>query len=224
MNSSQQYHIAGDVEFDGFRKKSEDEDGWEEVFKNEETRVTTKKSADAAIYPVRVTTVFKTIESTTLYDILHDHEYRAVWDTNMIEGKVIELLDPRNEIGYYSCRTPMGISNRDFLNQRSWRAQPHTGEWIIMNHSVAHSACPENPNFVRAQSICTGYLILKRDDGGCKFTYFTQSDPKGWIPAWVMNNITSTFAPKMVEKLEAAARAYPEWKAKHNPNHKPWLQ
>jgi hypothetical protein len=66
----------------------------------------------------------------------------------MIEGKVIEILDTHNEgtlvstlhlliwiltpliflVGYYSAKMPTGITNRDFCNQRAWRASKDKGK------------------------------------------------------------------------------------------------
>jgi hypothetical protein len=57
----------------------------------------TDNATNAPAYPVQ-------LKPETLYDTLHDAEYRAVWDENMIEGKVIQQLDDWNEVGYYSAR------------------------------------------------------------------------------------------------------------------------
>jgi hypothetical protein len=70
------------------------------------------------------------------------------------------------------------VSNRDFVNQRSWRVTDNK-EFIIMNHSVVHPKQPEKKGFVRANSIMTGYLVRVREDGGCTLTYLTQTDPRG---------------------------------------------
>jgi len=92
-----------------------------------------------------------------------------------------------------------------------------------MNHSVEHPDHPEKKGFVRARSILTGYLILRRAEGGSRFIYYSQSDPKGWIPTWVINSLLTSFAPKAVDTMHEAALGYKPWKSEHNPDQKPWL-
>jgi hypothetical protein len=76
----------------------------------------------------------------------------------------------------------------------------------------------------RANSIMTGYLVCVRPEGGCTLTYLTQTDPKGWIPGWLTNTVTKTFAPKLIARLEKACKGYKEWKGKHNPDKFPWRE
>eukprot|EP01103_Thecamoeba_quadrilineata_P004043 TRINITY_DN13778_c0_g1_i1.p1 TRINITY_DN13778_c0_g1~~TRINITY_DN13778_c0_g1_i1.p1 ORF type:complete len:238 (+),score=28.70 TRINITY_DN13778_c0_g1_i1:54-716(+) len=218
------FPIASDKDFDDFRKHCEDETGWEDYKTGRANMRVSKKYTNDKIFPVRVVTIFSDLAPEVLYDVLHDHEYRKVWDTQMIEGKVIELLDSRNEVGYYSAKGVLVIANRDFVNQRSWRHNAEKGEWTIINHSVSHPQYPDMSGFVRAKSIKTGYLILRNEGGGSRFIYYTQSDPMGWIPGWAINQLMTTFAPKMVDTLYKAASDYTKWKNEHNPTHKPWLQ
>eukprot|EP01100_Stratorugosa_tubuloviscum_P016104 TRINITY_DN9_c0_g1_i1.p1 TRINITY_DN9_c0_g1~~TRINITY_DN9_c0_g1_i1.p1 ORF type:complete len:225 (-),score=111.87 TRINITY_DN9_c0_g1_i1:372-1046(-) len=222
MAAKPQYQLATDSDFDNFIRECESADGWEEVLNNPPARVCRKKSSNSAINILRVATVFPNLNPEILYDVLHDHQYRTTWDTNMIEGRVVEQLDHHNEIGYYAARSPPGVSNRDFLNQRSWRPRPETGEYVIFNHSVTHPECPERGDFVRAQSLLTGYLIRRTSSGGSSFTYMTQSDPKGWIPAWVINSLMTKLGPKLLDNLFNAATQYEAWKSQNNPTHKPW--
>jgi len=215
------YKLATDADFDAFINQCDNHDGWTVVVDKADLRVWEKKSDLSPINIVKLHATFATLDPDSLYDTLHDPDYRAVWDENMVEGVNIEQLDPTNDVGYYSAKAPPTVTNRDFCNQRSWRAREGP-EYIIMNHTVTHPKCPEKKNFVRANSICTGYLIRARREGGCTLSYMTQTDPKGWIPAWLVNKVTTSFAPKIVDKLLNASANYNAWKAKHSPEEKPW--
>eukprot|EP01118_Nematostelium_gracile_P002690 TRINITY_DN1292_c0_g1_i1.p2 TRINITY_DN1292_c0_g1~~TRINITY_DN1292_c0_g1_i1.p2 ORF type:complete len:141 (-),score=35.11 TRINITY_DN1292_c0_g1_i1:60-482(-) len=140
----------------------------------------------------------------------------------MIEGFLIEQIDKNNDVGYYSAKAPFGISSRDFVNQRCWRVKG--GDHVIMNHSVKHKDQPEKKGFVRAFSHRTGYLVRTRPEGGCFLIYVTHTDPKGWIPHTLVNKVTTTFAPKIVERIAKAAQGYTEWKNKNNPEKRPWRE
>ena len=39
----------------------------------------------------------------------------------------------------------------------------------------------------------------------------------------MVNSTASTFAPKVIENISRVSAAYDEWKAKNNPDVKPWL-
>ena len=45
----------------------------------------------------------KDIAASTLYDVLHDPEYRRTWDAHMLESYELCCLNPNNDIGYYAC-------------------------------------------------------------------------------------------------------------------------
>lgn len=44
----------------------------------------------------------------TLYDVLHDIEYRKKWDTNVIETFDIGKLTVNSDVGYYACEEGAG--------------------------------------------------------------------------------------------------------------------
>ena len=58
------------------------------------------------------------IHPETLFNCLHDANYRKVWDDKMIAGYNICQLDARNDIGYYAAKPHWMIANRDFCNMR----------------------------------------------------------------------------------------------------------
>lgn len=214
--------IATNEDFEVFKEACSKDDGFEQKFDKNGITIWSKEIKDSSINLVKMRCTFDGIPPETIYDVLHDPDYRKTWDDHMIEGFEIERLDSNNDVGYYSAKFPTPISNRDFCNERSWRVTE--GEWIIMNHTVRHPKMPEKKGFVRANSILTGYY-LRYDESktGTVLVYLTQTDLKGWIPAWLINKATSTLAPGIGDKLRIVCKEYPAWKAKNKPDHKPWL-
>ena len=48
-------------------------------------------------------------------------------------------------------------------------------------------------------------------------------DITGKVPAWLVNRASQIVAPKMAGRIHKVARAYPAWKEKNRPHHKPWI-
>jgi len=219
------YRPVTDAECDDFVNFADSTgDQWRECYQSKDGKVKVwdQKSQESAINIVKLIAQLE-VDALVLYDVLHDPDYRLEWDENMVEGYLIEQLDATNDVGYYSAKSPVAlVKGRDFVNQRSWRVKEST-EYLIFNHSVVHPKKPVDHNFVRANSIRSGYLVRRGPTPtGSTLTYITQADPRGWIPAALINSLTTRFAPKLIHKLEEAAKRYPEWKAKHEPDRYPW--
>lgn len=184
---------------------------WTTCVDKDQLKVWKRPDAKAPINLVRLWFVIPEVPPDVLYAMLNDHAYRKVWDENMIEGKVVEMLTEVDEVGYYAAKAPSPLSDRDFCTHRTFRAFPEKKEWVIFNRSVEHPAMPVDPNYVRGHSFNTGY-VMREHELGSEMHYITQSDPKGWIPKWVTNSVTSTIAPRIVEKMIDAGQKYADWK------------
>lgn len=55
--------------------------------------------------PPQMRIVCKDLPAETLYDVLHDINYRKKWDSNMIETYDIGRLTVNADVGYYSCKS-----------------------------------------------------------------------------------------------------------------------
>lgn len=49
------------------------------------------------------------VPAETLYDVLHDIEYRKKWDSNVIETFDIARLTVNADVGYYSCEQAQAL-------------------------------------------------------------------------------------------------------------------
>lgn len=214
--------IADDRDFDRLRRLCDKHDGWKIEYSKRQTTVWTRPTDQSAFKMIKLHTAYKDVTASLLFDVVMDPGYRKRWDVYMLESYDIGCLNPNNDVGYYAVRSPPPLRNRDFVLQRSWLETKK--EIMVLNHSVYHETVPPRKGFVRATSYLTGFVIRPSSDGGgCHFTYVTQCDPKGALPAWFVNKLTQIFAPKMTKRLATACRGYASWKTSHNPAHKPWL-
>ncbi|XP_072432861.1 START domain-containing protein 10 isoform X1 [Chiloscyllium punctatum] len=214
--------VPDDGDFRSFREECHSESGWSLKHDGSGIRVWVQMTeGDRALHRIKCRMFCKDVCSETLYDVLHDAEYRKKWDENMIETFDIGKLTVNADVGYYAWRCPKPLKNRDVVTLRSWL--PMGSDYIIMNYSVKHSKYPPRKERVRAVSVQTGYLVETNSANSSTLTYLAQVDPKGSLPKWVVNQSWQRLAPKAMKKIYKACLKYPEWKHMHAPAYKPWL-
>ncbi|XP_026484400.1 START domain-containing protein 10-like [Vanessa tameamea] len=213
--------VADDTDFETLKHLLGSDDGWNLEYEKDGVKVWAEDAAHGALRTVKVVAEFEDVEPDALYDVLHDPEYRSVWDTHMLAAEDAGHINVNNDVGYYAMSCPAPLKNRDFVLQRSWL---DTGdEKMILNHSVFHKDYPPRKGFVRALSLLTGFVVRRRESPGSWLGYVSRSDPRGALPAWLVNRVTAQLAPRLVNQLHTAARRYPGWKAlTDTPYYKPW--
>ncbi|KAL2077222.1 hypothetical protein ACEWY4_026726 [Coilia grayii] len=220
--------LPGDKVFSDFRRQCLSVDNWHSKYdKNgmevwvEIPSISSQGSKSPKVHKIRCRMTIKDVSAETMYDVLHDSEYRKKWDPTMLESFDIARLSSNADVGYYSWLCPKPLKNRDVVTLRSW--QVNDVEYMIVNYSVKHPAYPPRKDLVRAVSVLTGYLIVSTGPNSCLFTYLSQADPKGSLPKWVVNKASQGLAPKVLKCVHKAGQGYPQWKAQNAPSHKPWL-
>uniref|UniRef100_T1IMT8 START domain-containing protein 10 n=1 Tax=Strigamia maritima TaxID=126957 RepID=T1IMT8_STRMM len=169
--------VAEDDDFKQLISCVDNHDGWDLEYRKSTTFVWTKTTEHTDFKMIKLKTTFKDVRASLVYDVLHDPNYRKIWDKHMLESYDIGCLNPNNDIGYYAMNCPSPLKKRDFVVQRSWL---DTGkEYLLLNHSVYHNTIPPKKGFIRAISYLTGFVIRSLDDESCELSYVTHSDPKG---------------------------------------------
>lgn len=215
--------LPDEAAFRAFRAQCEAEQGWQCRYSREGVAVWGQlpPPGTCAVHRVKGRVEMPDVTAATVYDVLHDADYRRKWDTSVIETHDIARITDNADVGYYSWKCPKPLKNRDVVTLRSWYVLDKS--YVIVNFSVKHPKYPPRKDLVRAVSLQAGYLVQPTGNNSCTLTYLAQVDPKGSLPKWVVNKSSQYLAPKMLKKMYKACLKYPSWKQGHNANLKPWL-
>jgi len=221
--------LPDDGLFSDFRKQCLATENWHKKYDKNDMQVWVEFvpkqqqviKAASKVHKIKCKMTIKDVSAATMYDVLHDSQYRKKWDPTMLESFDIARVSANTDVGYYSWICPKPLKNRDVVTLRSW--QVTDDEYIIVNYSVKHPKYPPRTDLVRAISILTGYLIKPIGPNSCSFTYLSQADPKGSLPTWVVNKASQVLAPKVMRCVHTAGKDYTEWKEQNFPDQKPWL-
>lgn len=214
--------ISKDKDFEDFNSLVHSDDGWGISYSKNNLVVKTKWTDESRIKLIKVSYIMENVTLNTLYDALHDPEYRKVWDKDMADSYDICKLNDNNVIGWYAAKMPPPLKYRDWCLLRTWKMLDD--EFMIFNHSVEHNAVPVRKNFVRSISYLTGYYGKRISKTSTQMIFLTQTDPKGKLPKWFVNFLSTVMAPRIMKKLYKTTLGYEKWRSKHGGNEKPWLQ
>ena len=84
------------------------------VIQNQEMKIEKIQTEESPVVLVRATIMLQT-KAKDLLTIIHDLKWRTQWDKVLSKMEIIEKIDDNVDILYSYFKSPMGVSNRDFL-------------------------------------------------------------------------------------------------------------
>ncbi|KAI5625393.1 PCTP-like protein [Silurus asotus] len=168
--------IPDDRAFSNFKHECVSDEGWSLTYNKSGITVLIQiLEEEKSLHKIKCRMVCKDVPAETMYDVLHDIEYRRKWDSNVIETFDIGKLTVNADIGYYSWKCPKPLKNRDVITLRSWL--PMGNDYIIMNYSVKHP-CP-----ALCVCVCVCVQAMKRIARACvKYAEWKQKHSPGFKP------------------------------------------
>jgi hypothetical protein len=121
-----------------------------------------------------------------------------------VETRVLKFVDrPGHALLHGTFKLPSVVPDRDFVWDQVALRLP-TGSVLIAGKSVEEfdddEVVPVSKGHVRGAVLTSGYYIApetEAEGGGSKIAFVVQADPKGSLPAWVVNFV----APKQAHNV-----------------------
>jgi len=97
---------CADEDFEKLWQMVGSETSWKLEYQYDNNQVWSKHSCNGELKMIKAKTVFEDVDLWLLFDVLMDGEYRALWDTHMLESYSIGFINPNNDVGYYASMFP----------------------------------------------------------------------------------------------------------------------
>jgi hypothetical protein len=174
--------------------------GWEYVGTTKGVKVERKTVPNSALFAFRGEGTFEA-PIGLLVSVLKDEHIAEEWVDLMLEHTVVRKLAPDTNLLYESYGLPWPISNRDYVMKEEMKYDADTKVFTINYESITDPSRPENPDFVRAMAYRTFWRLKKVGPGRTFVEVEVLTDPKGALPAWLINLIQKDWPWKTIDGL-----------------------
>ena len=138
--------------------------------------------------------------------MLKTPEIAVEWVDLMTEHTVVRSIGPNMNLIYESYGLPWPISDRDYVMHEKYSYDESQRVFTIDYESVEDAAKPVREDHVRAMAYRTFWRLTMLDNGRTKVEVEVFTDPKGALPAWLINLIQKDWPWKTIDGLVNRAR------------------
>ncbi|ELW47909.1 Rho GTPase-activating protein 7 [Tupaia chinensis] len=131
-----------------------------------------------------------------------------LWDVDLLDSKVIEILDSQTEIYQYVQNSMAPHPARDYVVLRTWRTNLPKGACALLLTSVDHDRAPVVG--VRVNVLLSRYLIEPCGSGRSKLTYMCRADLRGHMPEWYTKSFGHLCAAEVVKIRDSFSHQHSE--------------
>lgn len=126
-------------------------------------------------------------------EVVIDIESSPSWNPTLIECRTLQVVDENTDISYNVAASAAGglVSSRDFVNVRHWETRD--GVILSAGCAVLHPSMPPCKGHVRGENKSCGWIFKPVPDNPnrCIFCWIFNSDLKGWIPHYIVEQAIS---------------------------------
>ena len=163
---------------------------WEVIYTEAEVTVSKMDIEGSKLVAFKGDTIMQAPPSRVLY-VLMDNDHRLDWVGRLYENKVLETNGQFEYVLYQAFDLPALFMSRDYV-YRGKVTEAEDGVINLKMGSIEHDKAPETVG-VRAQLVNSHYRLTPQADGTTRVEVEIQTDPKGWMPAWLVNLVQKSW-------------------------------
>jgi len=174
--------------------------GWEDVGVTEGVKVERKTIPNSALFAFRGEGTFD-VPLGLLVSVLKNPDIAVEWVDLMTDHRVMREIDENTNLIYEAYGLPWPISDRDYLMTEKCGYEASSKVFTIDYESVSDAIKPPVKDHVRAMAYRTFWRLTMVDADTTKIEVEVSTDPKGSLPAWLINMIQKDWPWKTIVGL-----------------------
>lgn len=137
----------------------------------------------------KLTGVIDTDANTLFNEFVHNFENMSTWNKAINMGRKVQSVDGSTDVVYQLATEGPGgvVTARDFVTVRHWKKIDNC--WVSAIKSVIHKDEPPQKSAVRGENgpSCWVFEPAENAPRKCAFQWLLDTDLKGWIPQYVLD-------------------------------------
>ena len=178
---------------------------WEEVQDSDGVKVYSRELADHAIKSVKGTGIVDAPVATVALVLLDDAR-APEWVDSLAQARVVRMISRSEYIEYNHVSMPLVVSDREFVTKVSMRVDLEKRTVEMRSVPSEDPGVKKNDSCVRG-SLSAFYVLESIDEGKrTRLTVEVDADPKGSLPAWVVNFFQKDWSRDTIKGIRGQAK------------------
>lgn len=138
--------------------------------------------------------------------ILLDTKRAPEWADSLKESRVVRRLGPNGYVEYNHLGMPFIVHDREFVSDVTIEVNPAARTFALVYRPTMKTV-PTSPHLVRGEILAGRFEAASIEQGRrTQLTAELQADPKGLLPAWLVNIFQRSWPVTTFERLRAQAQ------------------
>ncbi|XP_065885621.1 stAR-related lipid transfer protein 3-like [Dysidea avara] len=133
--------------------------------------------------------------------VYYQFEHQVDWNPHVAVAESFYCINENTDLTYVVSTEAGGgiISTRDFVTVRYWEYK--NGAYYAVGKAVSHDSMPSKSGRIRGENGPGGYKLVSVDDKNTLFVWLCDTDLKGWLPQYLIDQTIATMSIQTHKKL-----------------------
>jgi hypothetical protein len=178
---------------------------WELIHDQDGVRTWRAPQTDGRVYPLSAHAIVD-VPLGTLLGLFLDPTRTAEWAYQLVEIQIYPRPEPDLVVEWQRYALGWPFSEREFLMERRTRVDPVQRTVSMFYHSIEDPAFPVGEGRVRATNHDSWWKFTAIDGGRTEIEFRAAVDPRGSLPAWLVNLTQKSYPHDSIVRLAERAK------------------